>query len=88
MLEENVSEERDLDLNEEEDIIMEVSRKEKWRYVSKDGENESNIHALGWDIYTIEKEELINREFLVSIPHPKVGNIVWTCVKDNITEEN
>ena len=24
--------------------------------------------------------------FLVSIPHPKGENIVWTCVKDNITQ--
>ena len=24
----------------------------------------------------------------MSVPHPKVGNIVWTCVKDNIIEEN
>ena len=25
--------------------------------------------------------------FLVSIPHPKGENIVWTCVKDYIIEE-
>ena len=24
----------------------------------------------------------------MSFLHPKGGNIVWTCVKDNITEEN
>ena len=23
----------------------------------------------------------------MSVPHPKGGNIVWTSVKDNITEE-
>ena len=39
------------------------------------------------DVYTKEKVGLINREFSVSFPHPKGGNIVWTCVKDNIIEE-
>ena len=46
MLEEQVSEERDTDLNEEEDIRMEYSREDHWRYVDKDGEDKSNIHAL------------------------------------------
>ena len=23
----------------------------------------------------------------MSVPHPKVANIVWTCVKDNIIED-
>ena len=36
---------------------------------------------------TKEKEELIKREFWVYVPHLKGGNIVWTCVKDNIIEE-
>ena len=38
-------------------------------------------------MYTREKEVLIKREFLVLVLHPKGGNIVWTCVKDNTTEE-
>ena len=29
----------------------------------------------------------MKREFSVSIPHLRGGNIVWTCVKDNIIEE-
>ena len=29
----------------------------------------------------------MNVYFLVSIPHPKGGNIIWTCVKYNITKE-
>ena len=36
----------------------------------------SNIHALRWDIYTKDKEELIKRYFSVYVPHPKGGNIV------------
>ena len=39
------------------------------------------------DVYVEEKEEFINREFLVSTPHLKRGNIVWNCVKYNITKE-
>ena len=31
---------------------------------------------------------MIKRDFLVSVPHPKGGSIVWTCVKDHITNEN
>ena len=27
------------------------------------------------------------RYFLVSVPHPKGGAIVWTCVKDHIIDE-
>ena len=26
---------------------------------------------------------MINRDFFVAVPHPKGGNIFWTCVKDN-----
>ena len=37
MLEEYVSDKRDLDLNEDEDIRMEVSREEHWRDVAEGG---------------------------------------------------
>ena len=30
---------------------------------------------------------MIKREFLVSVPHPKGGAIVWNCVKDHIIDE-
>ena len=46
MLDEQVPKERDLDLNEEEDIRMEDSREEHLRYVAEDGEDKSKIHAL------------------------------------------
>ena len=88
ILEEKALEDRYLDLNEDENIIIEDSRVEHWRDVADDGENNSKIHYLRWDVYTRENNYLIKREFLVSVPHPKGGNIVWTCVKDNIIEEN
>ena len=51
------------------------------------GDDKKNIHAFSWELYTKENEDLINREFLVSVPHTKGGNIVWTCVKDNTIKE-
>ena len=46
MLDEQVSEERYMDLNEEEDIRMDGTRDDHWRGVADDGENKKNIHAL------------------------------------------
>ena len=71
MLEEQVSEERYPDLNEEEDIRMKDSGEEHCRGVAEDGKDTSKIHSLRWDVYTREKEDLIKREFLESVPHPK-----------------
>ena len=88
MLEENVSKERDMDLNQEEDIIMEENRQEHWIYVDDNCKDKSNINSLRWDIYTREKEDLIKRDFLVSVTHPKGGGIVCTCVKDNMIKLN
>ena len=42
---------------------------------------------MRWDVYTKEKEELIKREFLVSVTHPERGGIVWTCVKGGFIKE-
>ena len=66
---------------------MSDSRWENWRDVAKDDQDGSDIHTLRWDVYTKYKEDLIKREFFVYIIHPKGGNIVWTCVKDNIVKE-
>ena len=85
--EDRVSEERDPDLNEEEDIRMDELRDEHWRGVSEEGDDKKKIHALSWEIYVKEKEDFIKRYFLVSIPHPKGGNIVWTCGNDHIIDE-
>ena len=56
-----MSEERDPDLNEEEDIIMDDSREEDWRDVADEGNNNKNIHALRWEVYIKEKDLLIKR---------------------------
>ena len=85
MFYEEVSEESDLDLIEEEDTTMEDIREEHWRDVDEYCEDKKNIYSLRWAIYTRYKENLTKREFLVSILHPKGGEIVWTCVKDTIT---
>ena len=50
MSENQVSEERDPDLNEEEDIIMGEIRDKHWRGVAEEGEDKKNIHALRWEI--------------------------------------
>ena len=71
-----MAEERDLDLNEEEDIRLDAIREEHWRDVSEEGEDKKKIHDLRWEVYVKEKEELTKREFSVSVPHPKERAIV------------
>ena len=85
--EEQVSEERDPKLNDEEYIIMDDTRNENWRDVPEDGDDKEKIHYLRWEVYFKEKEELIKRYFLVSVTHPKGGNIVWTWVKYHIIKK-
>ena len=58
-----------------------------WRDVDEEGNNNKNTHTLTWEIYVKEKKELIKIEFLVAVLHMKEGNIVWTCVKDNIIDK-
>ena len=57
-----------------------------WSDVSEYGDDKNKIHSLRWDVQVKEKENFINREFLVSIPNLKGGNIVCTCVNDQIVE--
>ena len=47
--EEQVSEERDPDLNGEEDIRMDEIRENPCRDVAEEGDNKNKIHALRWD---------------------------------------
>ena len=61
MSEDQVAEERDPDLNEEEDIRLDDIREEHWSDVAEEGDNKKNICSLRWEIYVIEKEELIKR---------------------------
>ena len=87
MSEEKVAEERDTNLSEKEDIRQDEIQEDHWRDISDEGDDKKDIHALRWEVYVKEKQELIKREFLVSVPHPKGGAIVWTCVKDHIIDE-
>ena len=50
-----MSEERDPDLNEEEDIRIDEIRDEHWRDVAREGDNEKKINALRWNFYVPEK---------------------------------
>ena len=86
ILDEQVLEERDMDQNEEEDIIMEKIREEHQRDVAEDDEYKSNIHSLRCNVYTIEKEQLKQRYFQVFVPNQKGGGIVWIFMKDNIIQ--
>ena len=44
-----MSEERDLDLNEEEDIIMYDTKEEHWRDNAEEVGNKKKIHDLKWE---------------------------------------
>ena len=46
-----MAEERDPDLNEEEDIILDAIREENWRDVAEEVDKKKNIHALIWEVY-------------------------------------
>ena len=50
ILEDQVAEDRDPDLNEEGNIIMDEIREEHWRDVAEEGDNKK-IHDLRWEVY-------------------------------------
>ena len=64
-------EERYLDLNEMEDIRFDKIQEAYWRELAEENDDKKKIHELIWNVYVKEKEELIERAFLVSVPHPK-----------------
>ena len=45
-----MAEERDLDLNEDEDIRLDTIREEHCRDVSEEGDNKKKIHSLRCDL--------------------------------------
>ena len=71
-----------------EDITFDEIWEDHWRDLAEENDNKKHIHALIWNVYVKEKEELITRAFSVSVPHPKGGTIVWTCVKDHVIDKN
>ena len=54
-----VAEERDLDLNEEEDIRLYENREDNWRDAAEEGDDRKNIHDLSLEVYVKYNEELI-----------------------------
>ena len=46
-----MSEERDPDLNEEEDTILDAIREEHWRNIADKGDDNKKIYALMWKVY-------------------------------------
>ena len=88
MFEEQVFEDRDMDLDEEDDIKIMDTRQYHWWDVSEyNDEYRSKIHSLMCGVYIKDKEQLIKRELLVAVPNPKGGGIIWTSVKYNIIDE-
>ena len=86
--EEEVMEEKDPDLQCEENFRVSDDSYEKWKEVEEEDNDEmGKVNYQRLDVQTKEKEDLIKREFLVFIMHPKGVNIVWTCIKYNTTEE-
>ena len=68
-------EERDPDLEEKDDIWFDEIWEDHWRDLAEESNDKKKIHAMRWCVYVKEKEELITRSFLVSVPHPKGGKL-------------
>ena len=43
--------------------------------VAEEGDDKKKIHSLRWEVYVKDKEDLIKREFLVSVTHTKGGQL-------------
>ena len=70
-----------------EDIRFDIIWEDNWRDLTEENNDKKKIHALRWNVYVKEKEELITRAFLVSVPHTKEGEIVGTFVKYHVIDE-
>ena len=51
-------------------------------------EDRGGVHVLRLEVYRKDKEELIKRDFLMEVPHPKGAKIDWYRVDDNVIQEN
>ena len=70
-----------------EDIRFDIIWEDNWGDLAEENNNKKKIHALIWNVYVKEKEELITRAILVSFPQPKLGTIVATGVKYTVIDE-
>ena len=57
MSEDQVAEERYLDLNENEDIRFDEIREDHWRYIAEENDDKKNIYSLRWGVYVKVKEK-------------------------------
>ena len=71
-----VAEERDPDLNKKEDIRFNKIWEDNQRDIAEENYDKKKINALRWDVYVKEKEELIKREFSVSVPYFVKPNVL------------
>ena len=76
MSDDQVVEERDTDLNEKQDIRLDEIREENWRGVADEGDDKKNIHALRWQVYVKQKEDMIKRDFWCQFHILKGGRLV------------
>ena len=77
------------DLELEEDFILSDGKENHCKYIIIDiSKYKNKIHSLRWEVYMIEKEELINIEVLVVVSHTKGGKIIWTFGENNIIRGN
>ena len=60
-LEEQVLEERYMELNEDEDIRMDEIRDDHWMVIAEESDDKKNIHALSWEVYVKYKGDLMKR---------------------------
>ena len=49
---------------------------EHWRDVAEEDYDKKKIHDLRWEVYVKDKDELIEKDFSVSVPHPKRGQLI------------
>ena len=59
MSEDQVAEDRDMNLDEKQDIILDTIREAHWRDVAEEDEDKKKIHDLRWEVYVKGKEKLI-----------------------------
>ena len=71
-------------MDEEEYTILIDSREDHWRGVPEDDYYRSNSYSLRSHVCTKEKEYMVGRYVFVNFLYLKRGDIVWTCVVDNI----
>ena len=74
-----MAEERYPELNEKEEIRSDKIQEDHWRDIAEENDDKKEINALRWDVYVKDKDELITREFLVSVPHPE-GRTIFGLV--------